>query len=169
MIIRRALTEDAHGIAAVHVSAWRDAYRGIVPQSYLDQISVANREKRWAEIFERDRSETLVADAGDHIIGFVSYGKSRQEPALGNVGEIYAIYVASSHWSMGVGQLLWEAALARLHELSFVRTIVWVLVANERAIRFYERIGFKRSRGSETIVEIGGEGLPEIRYEVAIA
>ena len=56
MIIRPALVEDSRGIALVHVSSWQHAYRGIVPRSYLDQLSVANREKQWVEVFERGSS-----------------------------------------------------------------------------------------------------------------
>jgi ribosomal protein S18 acetylase RimI-like enzyme len=169
MIIRPALIDDSHGIALGHVSSWQHAYRGVVSQSYLDQLSVLNREKQWVEIFEQRSSETLVADAAGEIVGFISCGKSRGEHLLPDVGEIYAIYVASSHWSTGVGRSLWEAASARLRELDFVRVIVWVLAANERAIRFYERVGFTVSKSSETVVEIGGEKLPEVRYEIAIA
>jgi len=169
MIIRPALLEDSHGIALVHVSSWQHAYRGIVPQSYLDQLSVANREEQWVDVFERGSSETLVADAAGHIVGFISYGNSREENALRDVGEIHAIYVASSHWSTGVGRSLWEAALARLRELSLAHAIVWVLAANAQAIRFYEQVGFALSKGSETPVEIGGMRLPKVRYEIAIA
>jgi L-amino acid N-acyltransferase YncA len=169
MIIRLASAEDSHGIALVHVSSWRDAYGGLVPQSYLDELSVANREQRWVEIFEQGSSETLVADAAGDIVGFICYGKSRDTHALPGVGEIYAIYVASSHWSTGVGRSLWAAALVRLRELNFAKAIVWVLAANEKAIRFYEQVGFALSIGSETTVEIGGKTLPEVRYEVAIA
>jgi ribosomal protein S18 acetylase RimI-like enzyme len=169
MVIRRALTEDSHGIALVHVSSWQHAYRGIVPQTYLDQLSVADREKRWVEILDRGGSETLVADAEGDVVGFISYGKSRRERAEREEGEIYSIYVSSSHWSTGVGRSLWEAALARLRELGFVRAIVWVLAANEKAIQFYERVGFTLCEGSETTVEIGGKELPEVRYDIAIA
>jgi ribosomal protein S18 acetylase RimI-like enzyme len=169
MVIRRALPEDSHGIALVHVSSWQHAYRGIVPQPHLDQLSVADREKRWVEIFERRASETLVADTEGHIVGFISYGKSRQEQAEQEEGEIYAIYVSSSHWSRGVGRSLWEAALAHLRGLGFARAIVWVLAANEKAIRFYERAGFTVCKGSEKAVEIGGKKLPEVRYGIAIA
>jgi len=169
LVIRRARPEDSHGIALVHVSSWQHAYRGIVPQTHLDQLSVADREKRWAESLDRGGSETLVADADGQLVGFISYGKSRQERAERDEGEIYAIYVSSSHWSMGVGRSLWEAALARLRELGFVRAIVWVLAANEKAIQFYERRGFTLCKGSETSVEIGGKRLPEVRYEIAIA
>lgn len=169
MVIRRAVAEDSHGIARVHISSWQDAYRGIVPQAHLDQLSVVDREKRWGEVLDRGDSETLVANAEGRIVGFVSYGKSRQEGAERGEGEIYAIYVCSSHWSTGVGRSLWEAALTRLREGGFVRAIVWVLAANEKAIQFYERVGFTLCKGSETTVEIGGKTLPEVRYEIAIA
>ena len=169
MIIRPALVQDSRGIAVVHVSSWQHAYRGMVPQSHLDQLSVADRERRWVEFFERGSSETLVADVAGHIVGFISYGKSREENALRDVGEIYAVYVASSHWSTGVGRSLWEAATARLRELRLAQAIVWVLAANEQAIGFYERVGFALSKGSETPVEIGGMRLPKVRYEITIA
>jgi ribosomal protein S18 acetylase RimI-like enzyme len=169
MVIRPAATEDSPGIAVVHVSSWQHAYRGIVPQSYLDQLSVAEREGRWAEILGRGGSETLVADAGGDIVGFVSCGKSRRVQVDGNEGELYAIYVIASHWSTGVGRSLCEAALGRLRDLGFVRAIVWVLAANTKAIRFYERAGFELHAGSETTVEIGGKNLPEVRYDIDIA
>ena len=169
MIIRRASTEDSHGIALVHVSTWQRAYREIVPQTYLDRLSVAEREKAWVEILGRSGSEALVADAEGDVVGFISYGKSRQKHAEGDEGEIYAIYVRSSHSSTGVGRSLWEAASGRLRELGFARAVVWVLAANLKAIRFYERAGFTLGKESETTVEIGGEKLPEVRYDIAIA
>ncbi len=169
MIVRPALIEDAHAVAAVHVSAWQHAYRGTVAQAYLDQLSVEKRAKAWVEIFGRGDSETLVADREGRLVGFISFGKSRSQPAVQGQGEVYAVYVAASHWSTGIGWALWQAALARLNELNFTGVVVWVLAANERAIRFYERIGFSRSEAFETSVEIGGEELPELRYGIAIA
>jgi RimJ/RimL family protein N-acetyltransferase len=169
MIVRRALAEDSRAIAEVHVSAWQHAYRGMVPQAHLDRLSIADREKNWIRIFEQGEPEALVADTDGQIIGFISFGRSRSDPAVREEAEVYALYVAPAHWWTGVGWSLWQAALVRLRELGFTRVIVWVLAANERAIRFYERIGCSRSEGFETSVAIGGEKLPECRYEIAIA
>ena len=41
--IRRARSGDAPGIGAVHVSAWRSAYAGILPDAYLARLSVARQ------------------------------------------------------------------------------------------------------------------------------
>ena len=169
MVIRRALIEDLHAVALVHVSAWQHAYRGIVPQAYLDQLSIATRAQKWVEILQQGGSDMLVAVVEGHIVGFMSFGSSRSEPPVRGEAEVYAIYVASTHWSTGVGRSLWSAAQTRLRELNFARVVVWVLQANVRAIRFYERIGFVRSGGFEKSVDIGGANLPELRYDIAIA
>ncbi len=169
MVIRPASPEDSHGIASVHVSSWQDAYRGIVPQSLLDRLALASRERQWIEILTRGDSRVLVAEASGDIVGFVSFGNSRDQNEAPNVAEIYAIYVVSSRWSTGVGRLLWEGALEHLRRLGFTKVTVWVLSGNEKAIRFYQRVGFAFSGDSETTVDIGGLRLPEVRYEIAIA
>lgn len=41
--IRQAAVADAVMIAAVHVQSWRETYQGIVPQSHLAGLDVAER------------------------------------------------------------------------------------------------------------------------------
>src|SRR5687767_3602644 len=43
MKIRPALPSDARAIADVHVRTWQSTYRGIVPDAYLDALSVDER------------------------------------------------------------------------------------------------------------------------------
>ncbi len=168
MIIRPASIEDSRGIAAVHVSSWRAAYRGIVPQTYLDQLSVADRQAGWVRLFEQGDSEVLLAEKPVGVIGFSSFGKSRDKGAEQSAGEIYAIYVDPEEWSAGVGYALFEHSMARLAVLGFSHASLWVFSANARAIQFYERIGFKVCAGSETMMKIGGEELEEVRYRIEI-
>ena len=169
MTIRCAAASNAHDIARVHVSSWQEAYRGIVPSTYLDSLSVAERETRWIEIFERGGSETFVAEESGVIIGFTAYGATRDDNARVGIGEVYAIYVAPSRWSTGIGYALWKQSRQGLADLGYSRATLWVLAANERAIRFYERVGFTLDANSESIIDIGGQSLPEVRYEVAVA
>jgi ribosomal protein S18 acetylase RimI-like enzyme len=168
VIIRSATAQDLHAIALLHVSTWQKAYRGVVPQPYLDQLSVDARQAAWADIFEKGGSELSVAEDSGEILGFISYGKSRDNDASGNTGEIYAIYVAPQHWSTGIGWGLLQYSWQDLNNRAFTCAAVWVLVENARAIRFYERAGFRQCRGSETSIDIGGKRLLEVRYEIAI-
>ena len=48
--IREARIEDAAGMAKVHVDSWRTTYAGIVPDTYLANLSYARREIFWRDI-----------------------------------------------------------------------------------------------------------------------
>ena len=78
MDIRPAGTEDVPEIAVVHVRSWQAAYRGLLPQAFLDGLDPAQRTGQWEQVLSAAgwcNGETLVADAGGHLSGFVSYGR----------------------------------------------------------------------------------------------
>jgi hypothetical protein len=83
MEIRRALADDALGVATVHVRSWQAAYRGLLPDAYLDQLDVEARRVGWAQtIAETDwpRSGTLVAtEANANVVGFAHLGPTRDD------------------------------------------------------------------------------------------
>jgi ribosomal protein S18 acetylase RimI-like enzyme len=165
--IRPAQVDDAEGIATVHVLGWQAAYRGVVPDSYLDSLSIEQRALSWRAFFrEPSPTEVWAADANQHLIGWVSMGESRDDDAPTGTGELNAIYVLPEYWSSGVGRALWLRAKQRLAERGFRRATLWVLADNDRAVRFYRAAGF--SPISERDIEIGGKVLREVRYEVPI-
>jgi hypothetical protein len=47
MEIRAATISDAYGIAEIQVAGWQAAYRGLMPDSLLDGLSVPKREEMW--------------------------------------------------------------------------------------------------------------------------
>ena len=47
---RSAEAGDETAIAEVHVLAWQNAYRGIIPDTYLDGLSVPKRTAVWQQI-----------------------------------------------------------------------------------------------------------------------
>src|SRR5690242_2177442 len=115
-VIRAARVADAAQIAVVHVRSWQGAYRGLMPQAYLDGLDPAQRLGRWerslAEV-DAGRSGVLVADAGGDLLGFASYSPSRDSDADSDrVGEVGAIYLLPSAWGEGIGKRLMEATLS---------------------------------------------------------
>ena len=137
---------------------------GIVPAAYLASLSVEHREPSWRQVLDEGRSELLVARVEESIVGFVSFGPSRDMDAPPKRGEIWAIYVSPSEWSQGTGSKLWFAARDRLLELGYETVSLWVIVGNERAIRFYIANGFVVEPSSEKEFELGGKVLRENRY-----
>lgn len=164
MLIERAVSEDVPAIARAQVRSWQAAYECIVPADHLKTLSVEKREALWRELLSRGAPEMLVAKDHDYIVGFVAFGRCRDEGAVASRAEIWAIYVIPSHWSQGVGTQLWDQARERMAELGYHSVGLWVLEANTRAIQFYERMGFDLDEGSAKEVVIGGKVLSEVRY-----
>jgi ribosomal protein S18 acetylase RimI-like enzyme len=165
VLIRRSIEADARGIAEVHVRTWQAAYRGVVPQAFLDEMSVERREALWRESIVQGLREIVVAEVDSAIVGWVALGRSRDADATDAVGEVEAIYVLPSFWSKGVGRQLWLKALQRFSERGFASVTLWTLEANERAKRFYRAAGFSDSAGTRKVIRIGGSELAEVRYE----
>jgi ribosomal protein S18 acetylase RimI-like enzyme len=171
-VIRAARVADAWQIAMVQVRSWQGAYRGLLPQAYLDGLDPAQRVGRWerslAEAEDR-RDGVLVADARGTVLGFVAYSPSRDgdaDPA--RVGEIDAIYLLPSAWGKGVGRLLMGAALAGLAEARFDWATLWVLDSNVRARRFYEAGGWLADEARK-IDDSRGFPIAQVRYKRSLA
>ena len=134
-------TEDEiKGKAFVHWRSWHEAYPGLVSQDYLDKFTLERAEKMahsWTD-------GIIVAKDGDRVIGFIGYGdRGEKDP---QTGEIFALYVLSEYYGTGVGKQLLEAGMEQLRDYPDVA--LWVLRDNLRAIRFYEKCGF-RATGEE--------------------
>ena len=177
MKIERAIAEDVPAIARAQVRSWQAAYERIVPplgvpsltaRSPADQLatlSVEKREALWRELLARGAPELLVAKDHEYIVGFVAFGRCRDEDAIASRAEIWSMYVIPSHWSQGVGTQLWNQARERMSELGYRTVSLWLLAANTRAIQFYDRMGFDLDEDTAAKeVVIGGQALSEVRY-----
>ena len=160
--IRKALIEDAYERAVCHVSSWRSAYKGIVPDEYLDNLSVENR----AEKFKRQLQEltnVLFYNAvyENKIIGLLGIWKSSGEDKP-NTGEIGGIYLIEEFWGKGYGREMMNFAINTLKNMGYNEINLWVLEDNIRARKFYEKCGYVFDGTKKEIII--GKPLIEIRY-----
>jgi ribosomal protein S18 acetylase RimI-like enzyme len=169
--LRDARRGDELAVAEVHVRSWQEAYRGLMPAEFLDALDPRDRAGRYAFEGGAGAPTTVVAVApvdgrggagdgddpsltncgevrsgsspspGEPVLGFVTFGPSRDQDAVG-MGEIYALYVDPGRYEAGLGRMLMAHARERLKEQGFGAAVLWVLVGNERAARFYEREGW---------------------------
>jgi len=65
MLIRTATGTDAREIAHVHVETWRAAYRGQVPDAFLEKLDMERRTAFFQERLKADRGEVFVVEVGD--------------------------------------------------------------------------------------------------------
>jgi GNAT superfamily N-acetyltransferase len=167
--VRPATARDAKAIAEIHVATWQAAYKDLMPEDYLNQMTVEKRQAYWREAIEYSEPQLLVATDGDQLVGFVGYDRSRDAKTRSTVGEIWAIYVAPAHWGQGVGLALWDGARDGLKDEGCTQVTMWVLLRNERALQFCEHAaGFKREMPTLKTVDFGTLKLEEIRLKRAI-
>ena len=163
MQVTAAQPEDCRALAGIHVTSWQAAYASLFPAEYLDSLSVTDREESWTSILKTSASRTLVAKRDGEALGFVTFGRCRDEGASVHKGEVWALYVAPRAWSEGAGWALWEAARVLMLHQGFTEVSLWVLSGNARGLRFYESVGFRREPQSEQFFERGGAKLAEVR------
>ena len=150
--------DDKAAISRIYEASWRSAYRGILPQDYLDSIPAGY----WVPYLEQAGRNVLVMEEDGQLIGTASYCASR-DPSLPEYGEVVSIYLLPDWQGMGYGRLLLDAAIAELAALGYQDVFLWVLEENHRARRFYEKAGFSHAQVFHEDA-IGGNTVREIQY-----
>jgi predicted acetyltransferase/ribosomal protein S18 acetylase RimI-like enzyme len=166
-VVREARLQDAEAIARVHVASWQSAYRGIMPEAMLDQLSVAKWTKDWKVRLQPSERLTFVLEVDGAIQGWASIGPCRDDDKETNSGEIYGIYLNPSCWSKGQGAMLYLRTETAMRASSFTESRLWVLEANDRARRFYEKAGYEHDGHTKCMQREGAE-LFEIRYKKSL-
>jgi hypothetical protein len=94
IVIRAARAGDAEAIARVRVDSWRETYRGIIPQAYLDAMKLEQSRALWEKVLTAGSAavSVFVAERGAEIVGFGS-GNMLAELKHGLDAELSAVYV----------------------------------------------------------------------------
>jgi len=172
LVVRRARGDDAAALATVHVRTWQEAYPGLVPQDYLDALSVDERTAHWVQLLVEThwpRRGTFVLEEEGDVLGFALVRPSEDEDVgEGRVGEVAALYVRAAAWGRGGGRALLQAALTEFGAAGFDAATLWVLATNARARRFYERCGWAPD-GAAKVHDWVSFTADDVRYRIAVA
>lgn len=162
-LVRKASEHDASRVAEIQVKTWQVAYRGLLPDDYLDGLDPVRRAVVWKGLLAEPKGAVFLAQKDSHVVGFCDVLPSRDPAAPPEIAEIAAIYVEPAAWGTGAGRSLIAAATGYARDHGFVIVTLWVLATNERAKRFYVAAGFMPD-GAEKTVERPGLTLHEVRY-----
>ena len=164
MLLRPAEPADAMAVARVHVRAWQAAYRNLLPAEYLDSLKPEDRSQRYTfgGTDPRQPMTTVAVDDRGTICGFATTCAARDGDVPG-YGELAAIHVDPDCWGRGVGVALLAASRAFLLDSGFSRAILWVLVGNTRAERFYLKDGWAPD-GTQRTDTVWGVQVNDLRY-----
>lgn len=167
IVIEQAVPEDCPHIADIQVRGWQAAYRGLIPDDFLDKLNAEKRTAVWKLFLHNGTGTLLVSKVAGQVTGFCHLVPSRDADD-GGTAEIAAIYVDPDHWRSGHGKRLCTAAIALAARQGFHLLTLWVLTGNSRGRAFYESMGFQPDGATKT-KEMPGFLLEEIRYRVGLA
>lgn len=165
VIVRPATVDDADAVARVHTDGWREGYRGLVPDTVLDELDLEASRRRWRSQLSNDRRRTRewVAVADGEVVGMVETVVPSTDPdARDTVAELMSLYVDAAHRRRGLASALVEVALQALTGCDEVT--LWVLHNNQRALAFYRAHGWT----GDGLARTDERGLRDVRLRRAL-
>lgn len=133
---RRAGPEDLDAIVAINRASATSAYAAIFGDAPYPEEGVRRRYTR------------LLADPEAHV--FIAEGGY----AAARRGHVEALYVVPDAWGTGLADELYGC----ISEVAGSPATLWVLEANERGRRFWERRGWRATGARDE------SGEPELQY-----
>lgn len=146
MQIRKLNISDLENLQKISIQTFRETFEDVNTEEnmkkYLtEKLSLSQLKSE----LENPNSEFFFAENENKILGYLklNFKNAQTEKVDKNHLEIERIYVLKEFFHLKIGQILFDKALeiGRKKKLEFVWLGVWE--ENHRAIRFYEKNGFK--------------------------
>ncbi|AWV98220.1 GNAT family N-acetyltransferase [Arcticibacterium luteifluviistationis] len=138
---REALPSDYKEIALIHAASWKKHYKGILPDSCLDDKLESDRLEIWKSRFAENNpnQNVILAEDEGQIIGFACtylHHKSGHGSLLDN------LHVLATHQGKSIGLTLMQKAFDWAKNYAPTENLfLTVLSENELAKGFYYKIG----------------------------
>lgn len=164
--VRVAWADDAEGIAAVQVRAWRTAYDGLLPADVLAGLDPAEIAAAWHASLTTPkdaRNRVLVALERNTIRGFALTSPA-SDPDTDPItdGEVSDLTVDPAQTGQGHGSRLMQACADTLRADRFTRGLLWVAATDDALRRFATEAGWAPD-GAHRELDLHGDGAVTVK------
>lgn len=168
-IIRQAALKDAADIAKVQVETWQQAYKFLLPDDYLESLSLEKKTEGWEKgLTDPYQQQTaFVIEVDGEIAGFSSVGPNRDPDISDEIAELCALYIHPSFQRKGLGKLLSDFSLTKLQDSGYSTATLWVLTSNLPSQGFYQSQGWQKEGRVKEEYKDGIE-LHQTRYIIKL-
>jgi len=159
--IRPATPSDVPALSALATRTWADAFGdGLTRADEAAELEHSRSETYFAAALHEHT--ILVAETDGELLGYVQFGDFAIPEVDARPGdqELQRLYVDTALQGQGLGQRMLEVALEQLLLAGAKRVFLQVWEQNERAVRLYERFGFRRV--GTTTFAVGDEVMEDL-------
>jgi ribosomal protein S18 acetylase RimI-like enzyme len=159
--VRQASLLDFERIADLHASSWLNTYRGILPDSYLDDNLAEERKSYWHKKMSllKEKEFVLLAEHDGQPVGFIAV---MDRPENGYEAFVDNLHVSANLKGRGIGKILMMEAAKILRAMNRGSVYLWVLKGNHAAEQFYVARGAKVEDTSTA--KFGSKYVEQTRY-----
>ena len=164
--VRVAWADDAEGIAAVQVAAWRRVYADLLPADVLAALDPGDFAGVWRESMTRPkdaRNRVLVALERNAIRGFAITAPG-SDPDLDPIvdGEVAELTIDPEHTRAGHGSRLLQACADTLRADRFTHAVLWLTSTNDVLREFLGQAGWAAD-GAHRELDLRGDGAVRVK------
>lgn len=140
MNIREANAEDIESIANLYVVNWKKTYLGLLPDNFLNRLSVNDEIKKWQRYLTKEKHRIFVAYENEIFLGFSA---CKEDEELNNCLYLDSLHVYETSRGKGVGTKLINTIGNYAYIKGYEHISICVVKGNDKAKRFYEKMGAK--------------------------
>ena len=164
-MIRIAKVSDSEIIAKLIIKSWQSAYRGLIDDKFLDNLSVKSIKKNWKKniLSQNEEDRIYVYEEKNEIVGVIRFGEPKDRENKKYNAEILVLYVDPTMKRKGIGSKLFDFAKSILITEDKKDLIIWCLKGNNQGISFYEKNGGRARENRKSVVN--GLEVEEVGFQ----
>lgn len=139
--IQKAVSQDAPQVVLIHISAWKEAYKNIIPQNILASKTLTPERVLKMKENYIDKNRLFVVKKKEVIVGFLALSSDNKSQM-----EIETLYIHPDFQKQGIGLFLIQNVLLMLKQQGVSKVCVWTLQDFQPSNNFYKRVGFKPTK-----------------------
>ena len=138
--IREANAEDMELIANLYVINWKKTYVGLLPDNFLNGLTVNDGINKWQEYLTKEKHRIFVAYENENFLGFSA---CKEDEELKNCLYLDSLHVSESSRGKGVGTKLINTVGSYAYIKGYEHMSICIVKGNDKAKRIYEKMGAK--------------------------
>ena len=139
-MIRIAEDADIKKIADLYIHNWRETYRGLISDDYINGLTLDYAVAKWSEYIHSGDHMVLVAYEDGAFAGFAGCKPERE---IENCLLLDSLHVFPCYRDRGLGSLLIQKCLEYANNKGFNCLSINIINGNDKAKQLYMKLGAK--------------------------